>query len=302
MTISALIFQSKFFGNVRLITFPLPACPPNSTHRLQPLDDTFFSSLKNHWRKVLSDYKKASNKPINKMQFPKFLKEVGEKWKGMGGTLVSGFAATGIWPIDPSKPKKHIKHVPDLEDQEHFVSDSLVSLLSEKRQVPPQLAASKHGKRIKVTPGASLSAGELQADECAAENDNSSDPEEPYPDPDPEEFAGTSRRRSRSPVVIENECKFVVPLSSVVELGTFHERDRPTWVAIFYMSGGIGTAKWYICQVKNFTKEGKVKLRSLARVEPLKYDVWVWPKWLDIGVYDDGDLLCVLKKAPKLAK
>ncbi len=45
-----------------------------------------------------------------------------------------------------------------------------------------------------------------------------------------------------------------------------------------------------------------MKLHSLAWVEPLKYDLWVWPKRLDIGVYDGGDLLCVLKKVPKLAK
>lgn len=80
---------------------------PNSTHLLQPLDVSYFSSLKTNWRKVLADWRKTRRGKVTnalpKEVFAKLLTKTLEVGADTAArNAIAGFKACGIYPFDPS--------------------------------------------------------------------------------------------------------------------------------------------------------------------------------------------------------
>lgn len=75
--------------------------PPHTTHECQPLDVSFFKSLKVHWREECHKfYRKNPGLNINKFNFCSIFKKA---WlaASVPANLCSGFKKTGIFPFDP---------------------------------------------------------------------------------------------------------------------------------------------------------------------------------------------------------
>ena len=81
---------------------------PNSTHILQPLDVAVFGPMKREWRKILQQWRKESRVKgsIPKNHFPKLLNQLQNQLKEEN--IVSGFRATGIFPLDRQQALKRM--------------------------------------------------------------------------------------------------------------------------------------------------------------------------------------------------
>lgn len=92
--------------NIRFILLP-----PNSTHLCQPLDVAFFRPLKIQWRKTLFIYKNKNRGCIPKTSFPRIFKNTLNKLQienAASKNLISGFKATGIFPLDENMVLKKL--------------------------------------------------------------------------------------------------------------------------------------------------------------------------------------------------
>ena len=82
----------------------LAVLPPHSTHRLQPLNVSIFSPLANAYSKQIDEFIQSSQgfSRITKRSFWMLFQEA---WKSAltASNILSGFAATGIWPFNPTK-------------------------------------------------------------------------------------------------------------------------------------------------------------------------------------------------------
>ena len=75
--------------------------PPHTTHCIQPLDVSFFKSLKAHWSTACHGY--MVNNPgrvVTKFQFSTLFKEAWFK-AIKPETFISGFRKTGVYPLNP---------------------------------------------------------------------------------------------------------------------------------------------------------------------------------------------------------
>ena len=75
---------------------------PNTTHLCQPLDVAVFRPAKTEWKDILDTLRKESRCSDNlpKTIFPSLLDKLVKRLKS--SNLVSGFLASGIWPLDRS--------------------------------------------------------------------------------------------------------------------------------------------------------------------------------------------------------
>ncbi len=81
---------------------------PNATHLLQPLDVSVFRPAKLHWRQILRQWKAETRScaTLPKTDFPGLLNRLCNRLEGQ--TLVSGFRACGIVPLDAEQVLKRI--------------------------------------------------------------------------------------------------------------------------------------------------------------------------------------------------
>ena len=79
--------------------------PPHVTDQLQPLDVTCFGPLKRKWESLLNEWVVEWGSKLTKANFVNLLSKV---WhEGLKpSNVVSGFRATGIFPVDREKYKK----------------------------------------------------------------------------------------------------------------------------------------------------------------------------------------------------
>ena len=97
--------------------------PPNTTHRAQPLDVSFFGPLKKHWSSVCHCY--MVNNPgcvVTKLQFSQLFSQAWRK-AIRPETIINGFRKTGVCPLN-----KHaieiIKHAEDSTSESQLMDDS----------------------------------------------------------------------------------------------------------------------------------------------------------------------------------
>src|SRR5208337_1771768 len=86
--------------------------PAHTSHILQPLDLTVFSSVKAAYRRMLAELASMSDSaPINKINFIRCY-TAARKEGITPRNIRSGFKGTGIWPINRQIPKNnpHMKH------------------------------------------------------------------------------------------------------------------------------------------------------------------------------------------------
>ncbi|CAK1585488.1 unnamed protein product [Parnassius mnemosyne] len=141
--------------NIRLVFLP-----PNSTHLTQPLDVAYFGPLKREWKKILLDYKwkNPGQTTLNKKHFPKLLAQLLENMKHKEShNIISGFRATGIWPVNP---RNVFKRIPEyFEDSEYGFDTTLLDYLKESRAAKPMQV--KRNKKLRTEPGKSVCADDI---------------------------------------------------------------------------------------------------------------------------------------------
>ena len=81
--------------------------PANATHLMQPLDIAFFAPLKRTWRSILDHWKRSTSlrQTITKDAFPSLLSTLQDRLyrDGYSENLKSGFAGSGIFPLNPER-------------------------------------------------------------------------------------------------------------------------------------------------------------------------------------------------------
>lgn len=134
--------------------------PPNSSHLTQPLDVCYFGPLKKLWRSILLDYKIKNPREatLNKSHFPELLKKLMIELNDKTKNIISGFAATGIYPF---KPDKVLKKLPDYKPpSEYKIDNALLDYLKENRAPNPNKKV--RNKKISTVPGKSVSTSDFQ--------------------------------------------------------------------------------------------------------------------------------------------
>ncbi|XP_045505641.1 uncharacterized protein LOC123702030 [Colias croceus] len=150
--------------NIRMVFLP-----PNSTHLTQPLDVAYFGPLKREWKKILLDYKlkNPGQSSLNKKHFPKLLAQLLENMKHKeSNNIISGFRATGIWPVNP---RNVFKRIPEyLDDSEYGIDTALLDYLKESRAAKPMQL--KRSKKLHTEPGKSVCADDISTQLTARKN------------------------------------------------------------------------------------------------------------------------------------
>ena len=95
------VVHTTLENNIKFLTLP-----PNATHLCQPLDVAVFRGLKQSWRKTLEKWRIESrvHGAIPKENIPTLLGRLMNTLQV--NSLVSGFRATGIYPIDRNEVLK----------------------------------------------------------------------------------------------------------------------------------------------------------------------------------------------------
>ena len=90
-------YSIQFAREHEVVIFCLP---PHTTHECQPLDTTFFRSLKSHWQNsVHKFYQDNPGKAISKLNFCSVFKPAWLK-ASTPANFINGFKKTGIYPFD----------------------------------------------------------------------------------------------------------------------------------------------------------------------------------------------------------
>lgn len=144
--------------------------PPNSTHLLQPLDVAFFGPMKKAWRDILENWKSTSRGSkatgLDKSQFPRLLKNLMEKIGfSSSQNIISGFRATGIFPLDRHKVLEKLP-IEDLAAVEEGISGEIIDHLKALRYTD-QSSRKPRKRRLQVAPGKSISVEDVEKNTVA---------------------------------------------------------------------------------------------------------------------------------------
>ena len=112
---------------------------PNATHLLQPLAVSVFRPAKLHWRQWKAETRSRAALP--KTQFPGLLNRL------EGHTLVSGFRACGIVPLDAEQVLKRIQTRNGDTADTSVLSDAVMTIL-ESHCGAAKKDPTKHGKKM----------------------------------------------------------------------------------------------------------------------------------------------------------
>lgn len=76
--------------------------PPNATHIMQPCDVSVFSPLKTHWKMVVREHRRDSQKAITKLNFAPLFKKAFDRLSLSPSVIQNGFRVCGLYPFDPN--------------------------------------------------------------------------------------------------------------------------------------------------------------------------------------------------------
>ena len=157
---SAKVIDLANQNDIKFVTLP-----SNTTHLCQPLYVAVFRPTKAKWREILDNWRKESRSKgaIPKTQFPSMLKRLCNTLKPQN--LISGFKATGIFPLDSNEV---VKRLPSMnrdrggEEVNESFNDSLMEMLKNYcGQGNNEKQTSKRGKKIPVISGRAIVSLEL---------------------------------------------------------------------------------------------------------------------------------------------
>ena len=144
--------------------------PPNSTHKLQPLDVSFFHPLKTAWRKILLSRKRACRNKASsftKDMFPLLLSKLHKDIsKNAASNIKAGFLKCGLSPLNKEKvlaclPNERCSvSAGTVEESAAAIDDSLVSLLGEMRYGDTGKKKAKR-RKVDIEPGKSVGSSDL---------------------------------------------------------------------------------------------------------------------------------------------
>lgn len=138
---------------------------PNSTHLLQPLDVSYFASLKTHWWQVLSEWRQTKDGKrcvaLPKVVFSQLLKKailLGQNTASQN--LMKGFSSTGIYPLNPHHV---ISKLPAYAKEAHEVSEKVgnefCKYFEEICSIDLKLVTKPRKYLLRVQPGKHFSRG-----------------------------------------------------------------------------------------------------------------------------------------------
>ncbi|KAJ8970077.1 hypothetical protein NQ314_001411 [Rhamnusium bicolor] len=134
-------FSDAVLNKCQEMSIAFICLPSNATHVMQPLDVSFYAPLKKILEGDPHSLEKTKGRKmscLSKDVFPQLLNELQKKLddNGKGSqNLISGFAKTGLYPFNPSRPKQRL---PSDETDDHtpsLVSHSIIHILKEMRVV-----------------------------------------------------------------------------------------------------------------------------------------------------------------------
>ena len=130
--------------------------PPHCTHRLQPLDLTFFKPLSTFYNKAVDGWMRENpGLAVGEQRITRFFGEAYNKAASVA-TAVNGFKAAGIWPVDQSV----------IKDSEFAPSDVTERPLSTVESATVQSLESPRDNATEIE----LSVPEVEADSSAADS------------------------------------------------------------------------------------------------------------------------------------
>lgn len=136
--------------------------PPNCTHILQPLDVGFFAPAKKSWNIILEGWRKESRTSgsIPKEIFPLLLHRFWNMVQdhGYSKNLESGFAATGISPLNPDRVFAKLLDTKQATLDTSVLNEAVVEMLKENL-TRGEAVSRKRGARIE--PGKGLTVQDL---------------------------------------------------------------------------------------------------------------------------------------------
>lgn len=140
--------------------------PPNSTHLTQPLDLAYFRPMKEHWRRILLDFKLNTGKsPVPKNDFPKLLKHLITELNKNPSHVRNGFWKAGIYPLCRQEVIKRLPTADNLltdssgnDDLSSQLSESLLQFLHNKRYGEASTEKTIRKRKVNVKPGKSVTA------------------------------------------------------------------------------------------------------------------------------------------------
>ncbi|CAF3927604.1 unnamed protein product [Rotaria sp. Silwood1] len=101
--------------------------PPSCTHALQPLDTVTFSSAKQSWKRIVTNYfLRSGRKTIRKIDLPLLFNKLYSS-AFIPKQVVAGFSRAGVWPFDSNAMKDKVARQPLATKQINQLSQSLNS-------------------------------------------------------------------------------------------------------------------------------------------------------------------------------
>lgn len=266
--------------------------PPNATHLCQPLDVCFFRAMKGVWRKQLLEWKQKYPRCgiLPKEKFPTLLRNALIDLNGPSGNkicenLISGFRATGIFPLHEDKVLSKLPEAQEESTLGQQVNDTLTQFLqSQRTALEPAIRRKRN--RLNVEPGRSITAPH----ESSSDSDVDTPPDETSTSDDSAE--SSSEGNDETPETLSGKD------GKEIEVGNFV-------LVNFCFSSKKSQVYRYVCkvlQINSSTREVKVmglkSIENKCAFKPVKDDVStvsvihiikVLPD-PDLNAADDGDV------------
>lgn len=261
--------------------------PPNSTHLLQPLDVAYFKPLKAAWRKVLTNWKLRNKGVLPKDRFPSMLKaaldELDINSKG-SNNLKSGFAATGIFPLNPEKVLKKLPGGnPNPSSDPDNWTESFVDILKECRF--NKNITKIRRKKLKVKPGRGVTASNIREDSDDKQSDREIDDNDAASTEDIEDS-----RDEDLDVELNNPPTKVQDGDFILTKFEVGKQKQLKYVG-------------RVLEIQSNSKGDQQKIKvDFLRPQTTRNDIFIYPDVQDVSFINLSQIICVLQTPKELRR